>query len=111
MKSFSYKVAAKTLIIEFLCTFGIIHCYRRIIFIQDKYIIRGMKQNCAKIVISTYLRSICMNFISMECIDVKTLVAPCTTHSRVSGIATGVHVAMNTGSFREHSGRYEIYRP
>lgn len=46
-----------------------------------------------------------MNFMSMECMEVNTLVAPCTTHSRVSGMAIGVHVARNTGSFRLHRGR------
>jgi hypothetical protein len=46
-----------------------------------------------------------MNFISIECMEVNTLVAPWTTHSLVSGMATGVHVARNTGSFRLQSGR------
>lgn len=46
-----------------------------------------------------------MNFMSIEWMLVKTFVAPCTTHSRVSGIATGVQLAKNTGSFRLHSGR------
>lgn len=54
---------------------------------------------------STYLESRWMNFISIEWIEVNTLVLPCTTHSRVSGIATGVHVARNTGSLRLQSGR------
>lgn len=52
-----------------------------------------------------------MNLISIECIDVNTLVAPCTTHSLVSGIATGVQVARKTGSFLLHSGRNDKYRP
>lgn len=54
---------------------------------------------------STYFLSICAIFISIECIVVKTFVAPCTTHSRVSGMAIGVHVAKNTGSLRLQSGR------
>ena len=37
--------------------------------------------------------------------EVKIFVAPCTTHSLVSGIAMGVHQDRNTGSFREHSGK------
>jgi hypothetical protein len=41
----------------------------------------------------------------MEWMVVNTFVAPCTTHSLVSGIATGVQVARNTGSFRLQSGR------
>ena len=45
------------------------------------------------------------NFMSIECTDVKMLVAPWATHSRVSGMAMGVHVATNTGSFRLHRGR------
>ena len=53
-----------------------------------------------------YLRSMCINFMSMAWMEVKTLVAPWTTHSRVSGIATGVHMATNTGSFREHRGSW-----
>lgn len=43
--------------------------------------------------------------MSIEWIEVKTLVLPWTTHSRVSGIATGVHVARKTGSERLHRGR------
>lgn len=49
----------------------------------------------------------CMIFISIEWIVVKTFVAPCTIHSRVSGIAIGVQVAKNTGSLRLHSGKYD----
>ena len=49
----------------------------------------------------------CTIFISIECIVVNTFVAPCTTHSRVSGIAIGVHVAKNTGSLRLHNGKYD----
>lgn len=45
--------------------------------------------------------------MSIEWIVVNTFVAPWTTHSRVSGIAIGVQVAMNTGSFRLHRGRYD----
>lgn len=43
--------------------------------------------------------------MSIECIDVNTLVLPCTTHSRVSGIAIGVQVAKNTGSSRDDKGK------
>ena len=42
---------------------------------------------------------------------VKILVAPWTTHSRVSGMATGVHRAISTGSLRLHSGKYETKCP
>ena len=48
---------------------------------------------------------------SMVCVEVKMLVAPCTTDSRVSGMAMGVHHEMKTGSFREHSGRIPENRP
>ena len=41
---------------------------------------------------------------SMLWIEVKMLVAPWTTHSRVSGIAMGVHQDTKTGSFREQRG-------
>lgn len=54
---------------------------------------------------TTYFLSMCMNFMSIECMVVKTFVAPWTTHSRVSGIAIGVQVARNTGSLRLHNGR------
>lgn len=43
--------------------------------------------------------------MSIEWMEVKTDVDPWTTHSRVSGMATGVHVARNTGSLRLQSGR------
>lgn len=56
---------------------------------------------------STYFLSMCIIFISIEWIVVNTFVAPCTMHSRVSGIAIGVHVAKNTGSFRLHNGKYD----
>lgn len=55
----------------------------------------------------TNFLSMCMNFMSIEWMDVKTLVAPWTTHSLVSGIATGVQVAKNTGSFLLQSGKNE----
>lgn len=42
--------------------------------------------------------------MSIEWIDVNMLVVPWTTHSRVSGMATGVQVATNTGSWRDESG-------
>ena len=45
-----------------------------------------------------------MIFMSREWTVVKTLVAPCTTISLFSGMASGVHQATNTGSSREHSG-------
>ena len=48
---------------------------------------------------------------SMVWVEVKMLVAPCTTDSRVSGMAIGVHHEMKTGSFREHSGRIPEKRP
>ncbi|CAG9816766.1 unnamed protein product [Phaedon cochleariae] len=48
--------------------------------------------------------------MSIEWMDVNTLVAPCTTHSLVSGMATGVHVARKTGSLRLHSGRNDSER-
>lgn len=54
--------------------------------------------------VGTHFLSTCRNVMSMAWIEVKTLVAPWTTHSRVSGMATGVQVARNTGSFREQSG-------
>ena len=52
----------------------------------------------------THFLSTWRKVMSMAWMEVKTLVAPCTTHSLVSGMATGVQVARNTGSFREHSG-------
>lgn len=55
----------------------------------------------------TYFLSMCIIFMSIEWIVVNTFVAPCTMHSRVSGIAIGVHVAKNTGSLRLHSGKYD----
>lgn len=55
--------------------------------------------------LTTHFLSMWMNFMSMEWMEVNTFVAPCTTHSRVSGIAMGVHVARNTGSLRLHNGR------
>lgn len=60
---------------------------------------------------TTYFKSKCINRMSIEWIEVKTLVAPWTTHSLVSGIATGVQVAKKTGSFRLHRGKNDIYRP
>ena len=48
---------------------------------------------------------------SIEWMEVKILVAPCTTHSRVSGIAMGVHHDRKTGSFREQRGRTPEKRP
>lgn len=39
------------------------------------------------------------------------LVAPWTTDSRVSGIATGVHQDTKTGSAREHNGKTPEKRP
>lgn len=56
-------------------------------------------------VIDTYILSMYRNFMSMEWMDVKTLVLPCTTHSRVSGMASGVQVARNTGSSRDDNGK------
>jgi hypothetical protein len=47
----------------------------------------------------------CTIFMSIEWMVVKTFVAPWATHSLVSGMAIGVHVAKNTGSFRLHNGR------
>lgn len=59
-----------------------------------------MRTSCA-----TYIASRYRNFMSMEWMDVKTLVLPWTTHSRVSGIAMGVQVARKTGSSRDDKGR------
>lgn len=70
----------------------------------------GLKSMCKRFKI-TYFLSIWMNFMSIEWIVVKTEVLPWTTHSRVSGIATGVHVAKKTGSLREQSGRNETKWP
>ena len=53
----------------------------------------------------TYFGSMEVNLKSMLWMDVKMFVAPCTTHSRVSGIAIGVHQERKTGSFREHNGK------
>lgn len=53
----------------------------------------------------THFLSMWTNFMSMAWMEVKTLVAPWTTHSLVSGMATGVQEARNTGSLRLHSGR------
>lgn len=55
--------------------------------------------------VTTYFLSKWTNFMSMEWMEVKIAVLPWTTHSRVSGIATGVQVAKKTGSFRLHKGR------
>ena len=44
----------------------------------------------------TYLSSASMIFMSRLCTVVNTLVAPCTTISLFSGIASGVHHATNT---------------
>lgn len=54
---------------------------------------------------NTHFLSTCIIFMSIECIVVKTFVAPCTTHSLVSGMAMGAQAAKNTGSFRLHSGK------
>jgi len=40
--------------------------------------------------------------MSMACTEVKTEVEPCTTHSLVSGMAIGVHLARKTGCCRGH---------
>ena len=53
---------------------------------------------------SSYFGSMAVILKSMLWMDVKMFVAPCTTHSRVSGIAIGVHQERNTGSFLEHKG-------
>lgn len=55
--------------------------------------------------IISYFASIWVILRSIEWMDVNILVAPWTTHSLVSSIATGVHQAMNTGSFRLTFGR------
>lgn len=48
---------------------------------------------------------------SMLWMDVKIFVAPCTTHSRVSGMAMGVHHDKKTGSLREQRGNTPENRP
>ena len=53
-----------------------------------------------------HLESAASIFMSIEWVVVKTLVAPWATDSRVSGKASGVQAAKNTGSFREHNGKY-----
>ena len=59
----------------------------------------------------TYFASIDVILKSMLWIEVKIFVAPWTTHSRVSGIAIGVHHDRKTGSLREHKGNTPENRP
>ena len=58
-----------------------------------------------KVTSSSYFGSMAVILKSMLWMDVKMFVAPCTTHSRVSGIAMGVHQERKTGSFLEHKGK------
>ena len=51
-----------------------------------------------------YLESMEVILKSMLWMEVKMFVAPCTTHSWVSGIATGLHYDKKMSSFREQSG-------
>ena len=78
------------------------------------YLTRGMKP-CSKkplhclwippnLINEAYLVSMEVILKSMLWMEVKMFVAPCTTHSLVSGMATGVHHDKKTGSLREQSG-------
>ena len=68
------------------------------IFCQSKWFAKKLNS-------ISYFGSMAVILKSMLWMDVKMFVAPCTTHSRVSGIAIGVHQERNTGSFLEHKGR------
>lgn len=72
---------------------------------HKKLIFTTFKRSTTFFLCFTYTLSICVNFMSIEWIVVKTDVFPWTTHSRVSGMAIGVQVARKTGSFRLQSGR------
>lgn len=75
--------------------------YNQVINIKNikliNHIVRQLQFN-------SYVLSMCKYFMSIECIVVKILVAPCTTLSRVSGRTTGVQEAKNTDSFLLQSG-------
>ena len=68
------------------------------IFCQSKWFAKKLNS-------ISYFGSMAVILKSMLWMDVKMFVAPCTTHSRVSGIAIGVHQERNTGSFLEHKGK------